>query len=484
MNRVRAWIAILLATGFSSLVAIPVRADAELLHDQAGGLFDVSGYSVVAFNGISGTLVLRLGKPGELRYESRLLQTRRDELPLALWAEDSALVLTPLDEEDPQRAFLEVTVPPGLKIEVDVNDSVVHASGLQGEFSLRGAEVELHASGLGDDAILEIHGGSVEIGASSGSVELEGEGLDVKLSRIAGRVALTLGGSTVELNELRGGAQATVRETELVIRSMQGRLRVESEGGRLEISSVKQGAILNLDESPVSLFDVEGGVELETNGEVRFRDMKSDMVIISYGGAVRGFGNSGGIELRAEGDVVHLEQIQGALTVEGQDLRVQLKELRGPAVVRTTMSEVSVVDAGAGIEIENDFGDVLIDQVVGPVKLSSRNGDVRITELKGALELSADGAQVEVSWAEIGGESGSTVVNSSGNVVLALPGSGRCRVEAQAEYGRIDSALDEIRVSDDGRKASGNLGGADEPVLKVRAGGQLSILAYRPPKGQ
>jgi hypothetical protein len=485
MTRVRATILFVLAPALALLApaGAPSRAEAVLLHDEARGLFDVSAYRTLVVDGLQGTLVLRLGRPGELRYESRLLATRRDPMPVALWEEETALVMTPFDEEDPQRLFVEVTVPPGLDVEIFVNGSVVHATGLQGELFVKGEEIELHASGLSGDASIEGRGGSVEVGASGGTVEIEGEALEVKLSRIAGGASLDLGGSTVDMKEMRGGIVAVLRETGMVLNDLQGSLRVEAQASRLEIAGANQGAILELDETPVSLVNLQGGVQLDTDSEVRFRDMKAEMVIQSYGGSIRGEGSTSSIELRTDGALVHLEQLQGELILEGQDLRVQLKELRGPAVVRTSMSELNVVDANAGMEVENDFGNVSITKVQGAVKVSSRDGEVRVSELDGSLQLAADGPQVDVSWSKLGGEENSSIVNASGNVVVALPAGGRCRLEAEAEYGRIDSGLDEIQVSDDGRRARGSLGGAQQPLVETRAGGQLSIQRYRPQTG-
>jgi hypothetical protein len=185
-----------------------------------------------------------------------------------------------------------------------------------------------------------------------------------------------------------------------------------------------------------------------------------------------------------DGATVHLERIKGTVRVEGQDLRVRLREIGGEAIVRTSLSELFVESTEAALEISNDFGDIAIAKANGPVKVESRDGDVRVSELRGPLKLTADGNEVEVSWAEIRGEEDSSVSNQRGNVSLRLPANGRCRVDASAEFGSIESDLPGVRVSDDGRAASGALGGASKPLVRVRAGGALYIGKSQKPTGK
>jgi hypothetical protein len=87
---------------------------------------------------------------------------------------------------------------------------------------------------------------------------------------------------------------------------------------------------------------------------------------------------------------------------------------------------------------------------------------------------------VEVSWSELPTQENSTIVNEEGQLRLLLPQAGRCRIEAESDSGNIESELQEVRVTDDGRFANGLFGGADEPVIQATAKEDILIGASRP----
>lgn len=459
-----------LLTGAATRAQEPV-----LLNDLSGGDLELAGEQRLVLTGLAGTFALRVGKPGSLVYGARSQQNRRDELPVALWLEGSTLRLGPLDETDTRRVYLEVAVPPGLEVEIDVEESHVSLSSLMSFVQVTGRALDVRAGGLAEGLRLRLEGGTARVETMTGNVELEGREFEALLKQINGQVGINAVASQIELDDVASDLIADLDESTLVAATIQGKVQVIAEGGSVQLSGLRRGAELRLGATPLSLTDVQGGIDLETEADVQFSDLKSEFDMVSFGGGLRGRGNAGSVHVNTDGAIVYLEGIQGPVTVEGRELRVSLKDLRNEVRVITTMSDVRVEGSQKAVEIQNDFGDVFLQNAAGPLKVASRDGVVTIDELTGALELTADGPEVRVSWSEIAAGQNSSVKNERGDVSIGLPRNGRCRVEAIARFGSVESDLPGVRVSDDGKFANGLLGGANEPLISVDSGGAVYI---------
>ena len=88
----RRWVLILaMAT-----LGVSQAQQVELLNDESGGEVEITRENRFEIIDLQGTFSLRLGKPGELRYMARDAETRREEIPVALWLDGSSLGLSPL----------------------------------------------------------------------------------------------------------------------------------------------------------------------------------------------------------------------------------------------------------------------------------------------------------------------------------------------------------------------------------------------------
>jgi hypothetical protein len=483
MARVTTHISMIAALLVCGGVGLDARAqEATLLNDQSGGEVEITGQDELLLTGLQGTFSLRLGKPGMLRYLARDVKSRRQDVPVALWIEGTRLILEPLDAETAERVFMEITVPPEVAATVEVSDSVVNVGGLMSELSVDGKGVDLHAAGVVERASIRLEGGSALLEGMRSDVELVGSDLTGRLKQIGGQTELDLERVEMKIDQLSSSLDMELEESKVTVVSVLGRVRGVADGGALSLSRVTRGADLEVSGTPIQLTDIEGETIIETDTMVEFREMKSDMTVSGYGAGLRGLGNVGSVSVTTDGAEVTLENIQGPVKVAGQDLRVRLLGLGNTTEVRTAFSEIWVENASGALDIENDLGSVSVTNVSGPVKVLGGDAAVHVRQARSPLAVATGSGEVEVSWTETPAEGDSTLTSESGNIRVGLPPSARCRIEAEARYGQVVSNLDSVRVSDDGRFASGQMGGADKPVIQIRSGGEVHIVAATPPR--
>jgi len=227
----------------------------------------------------------------------------------------------------------------------------------------------------------------------------------------------------------------------------------------------------------VRLRECKGELTIETDDEVQFNETEASLHVNNWGGSVRGSGNTGLVEIKTEGAQVLVEKIQGPLRVQGDRLELSASEVAGEVLVYVTSSTVEVDGAAAGTVVENEFGDVTVRRSKQEVRVTSRNGDVRVLEHNGTVEVDAEGPAVEVSWSSVGRDKDSRIENASGDVTLRFPPNGSCRIEARSNFGRIETDLPDVRISDDGNAAAGMLGRGTRPTVHVLSEGDLYLMS-------
>ena len=285
--------------------------------------------------------------------------------------------------------------------------------------------------------------------------------------------------SWVEFSKLRGELDADVDESEISVINTVARVRIKAQGGSLQLGGCKGGAELELSETPLGLYRNEGSIDVDTDAEVQFEGHNGSLSIRGMGSSVRGTQTVGGLtEIETSGAEVVLEGLEGSTMIRGADLDVRVKGSKGELMLNTTASTIVVENPEAPVVIENDFGDVRIENAAKLVKIDSRDGEVHLFGMKGPVQVTAEGAQVEVVWASLGGAEASSVENSRGDVRISLPAKFRCRIDASAPHGRIESEMEDLRVTEDGHHASGILLGGHrtaaqvkKPTIRLESGG-------------
>jgi hypothetical protein len=453
-----------------------VRADeATLIHAESGGFINLEGETRVRISAMSGTIAVRTGKSGELRYEVRSLDNRREERPVGLWLNGKSFEIAALEETGDERLLLEMAVPPDLAVEIDLDDSNVQVAGLRSDLLLIGAGLKVDARGIHGDLSVRAAQSDVKIDGVAGDADIDSEAIGLVASRIEGALTLTLLDSEAEVRGVTGEADADIENTVLSISGVEAELVLRASGGRVQVEDVKRTSDLNLSGAPLVLNAAVGRSTIETDGEVRVGGSKGPVVIRGYGGPVMGNALESSVEIAVDQAVIDLEDVKGAVTISGSDLEISLKNLQAEATVRTAASQVRVEGAQSSLQITNEFGPVEVHGTKGDLKVVNRDADVVVAEAAGSVDVFATAETVDVGWETFPAEGHQVIANEFGGINVTLPNGTRCRIEAQSKEGRISSDIPTVRINDDEKFASGVIGGGRGPTIQIRSQGDVSI---------
>ena len=474
----------LLLTTIALAMGLPVAAQEPiLLTEDAGGILELQGERRIEIVGLRGSLGLRQGNEGEIRFAARDPSDRSKKLPVALWLDGKVLRLTAVAGAEDVPVRLEVAVSPELDTRIEAVDSEVSLASLHGTIRVTGERLALTGRALDASLELDIDEGSVKIVRVSQDVTLEGRGLEAQLEGVKGPISLALEGGTLRLNHIDGEIDGELEETDFTASNVKQRVRLGASGGSVGLNVAEGGAQLRMFGAPVTLAQTKGLIELETDAEVRFDGHEGQLTIRSRGASVYGKRASGGsLEIRTDHAEVKIEDFESETAIHGDNLRVRAAQCRGALSVFAVYSTIVIEEAEKAVEVENEFGDIEVTGASNLVRISSKDGDVRLDQLKGSVQVMAAGAEVSVTWASLQGSERSAVENTAGDVRVQLPGDARCRIDAQAPHGRVETDLEGVTVSDDGHSASGLLLGGrgratyvKQPALRLRSAGNLHL---------
>jgi len=469
----------------AALVSALVAEEPLLLSEESGGILELEGERRLEIVGVNGLIVVRQGKPGELRFAARKSDDTKTERPVALWLDGSTLRLAPAEglEDEPLR--LEVSIPAEFDTRFKVVDSTVNVSGLRGRVEVSGERLLLTIRSIEASVDLELSDSTVQLVSVTEDVDLQGDEIDGRFDNVGGLLTLNVQTGDIRVNHLRGELDADLEDAVLAGDNLMALVRVEASGGSTSLFGCRAGARLILSDTPLELRQSKGSIEIDSDAEVRFQEHEGPLTVRGSGAAVYGGKLSGGaLDIETSGAEVRLEDIEGATMIRGDRLDVHVTGSKGELTVSTTSSNVQVDKAQTAVTIENDFGNVEIHEATKLVQVFSRDGEVRLDGLKGPAQVRADGPTVEVHWTAFSGTESSSVENARGDVRVSVPTNARCRIDAHAPNGRVESDIEELHISDDGHSASGLLSGGraaapqvKKPTIEVKAAGDLYVFA-------
>lgn len=471
------------------LLCTPVLAQENLpppLATEASGMIPVRDERQLVVQGIVGSVSIKLGKPGEIRYlstkpgESGRNKGKEGELPLAVHAVAGTFTLRPVPGEAPGTPHdLQISVPPEIYARVEMSGGgKLYAVSLRGGLEVTGKTLVVDARALEGNAEIDVEGGTIVVSGTKGSVRVRGRGLNVTVQSAEGLIGGDLVSGFLKVVRADQGIDVDLEDTPLELDGAKGPVRVRASGGTVQVRNAEAGGEYDLTSAPIALEKCKGDITVTSDANVSYKDLEADLHFDVYSGSVKGSGNKGLIEARTRNASVTIEANEGPVRVQGDGLEVRLSNIGGETLVYATTSNVAVDNVGGKLTVESDRGDVVISRATSDVYVNAEGGGtVTLVDLTGPATVEADVDAVEASWASIP-QKDSRIANEDGDVTVRFPATGGgCRVEATSKGGRIETDLPRVRVSDDGSSAEGIVGNAQRPTITVEAGRDVHLLS-------
>jgi len=446
---------------------------------ESAALVPLDDESSVAIRGVHGRITVVTLEARELRVVSRRPGPQGAELPVGLWRVGNTFVVSAPPGDDGGERQLQVEVPAtfGITVEVDESDVSIQAPG--GSVNLRGKNLRAVVAGSSGSLYVELDGGTLTIAdATDATVRLKGT--TAKIAEVSGNVNVHATGGSVSVGVIRGSTDLDCDETKLVVDGPLGSIRIKARKGDATVMGFKAGAELELSGTPLHLKEGKGDVTVISDAAVDFLSMVASLHFDMYGGSLRGKGNDGILEVRTRNTEVNVETIEQGMRIQGDGLRAHIEDVGDELYIETSISDV-VVDRAGSVVLLLDRGSATVQRAAGSVQANVVGGDVHIVDGSGPVTLELDRGDATVSWASFPGDKDSKLVNKSGNITVRFPTSGACHVEATTKYGRIDSEVPSIRVSDDLTEAKGPVNGGSRPIIQIVASGDIHLQSVAKP---
>lgn len=464
-----------LALGALAVGGVPARAAEEtLLAEEAAAIVPVTGEHRVVVRGIVGAVALQKAEhPDEVRILSVTGDAKRDPLPVAVWSDGTTLRIAARAGSEATPHELQVFLPDGFDAVVEAHDSRLQATELPGSVDVKGINLDVDVHGVHGGVVADLQGGRAGFEGIGSALNLHAKGVEVTVNGVEGDAALTLIGGNAEVVGVTGEVHVDFDGAGVRVKGSDN-VTIRGKKGRLDLQDTLT-AHVSLSESPMTLARARGEVEVQSDSEVRFTDCQTALSVDGFGASVRGVKNDGLVEVKTHNAEINMESVDGPVHVEGDGLKIRLKDVGGETLLYTKTSDIEVIANQAQLGIENDQGDVTVRQSIGPVQLTARGGTVRLLDVKGSVELHADSKEVEVAFAAVGGAEDSVLDNAGGDMTVRFPPTTSCRVEARSKFGKVESDLEHVIVGGSGDSATGLIGTAPQRTVNVTSGWNIHL---------
>lgn len=475
-HRIGAAATIVMATFVAARAASgPALPSGEPLAVESTALVPLDTESSISIAGIHGVISIATRDERELRVVSRLLGPQGGDSPVGIWQGESSLTVAPAPREKDVARLLSVEVPRGFAIDVDAADSDVVIQSADGSIALRGSSLRASVVSNKGYLVADLDGGTLTL-RDSNDATLRLRGTTVTVDGMSRNVNVRATNGTISLANVSGSTDIESEDCTLVLDDLLGSIHVKARRGEATVARSLGAAEFEMAGTPLLLKDGKGDVAVTSDATVAFDSMAASMRFDMYGGALRGKGNRGAVEVRTRNSEVNLEAIELGVRIRGDGLKANIVDVGGELSLETSNSDF-VVDRVGNVVAKVDRGNVTIQNAARGVQATVVDGQVHLIDGNGPVILDLDGGDAEVSWATISGDKDSRLTNKSGSVTVRFPRSGHCRVEAKSRHGRIDSDLPTVRVMEDLSEAQGPINGGIRPIVTIAADGDIHLLS-------
>ena len=380
----------------ATMLALPTGAQEEvLLEEAASGILELEGHNRLEIEGFAGTVNVRAGKPGELRYSAATRTTRRVAHPVALWLRGKTMIFRPLAGQESDELILEIAVSDGVRLDVRKKGGKVQVFGLLNDVSVKAVNSAVDVVTVEGPVDVQLQGGQLRLQDLAAEVTVDASDVNpIEMKRLKHGGSVSLRNSLATVGMVGGTLEFDIVESGLKVAESRAQLRGTAIDSRLRLFGVRGGAILQLEDTSINLERCKGNFDVETDADLTLKTLDGDLKVTGFGGLVHADGVSGSVSVENRNAEVTLSNIAGPVVLGGEELQVKLSALTDGLTVQLSGSQIEGSGLVGELDVTNDFGDVAFDNVRGDTRIVNRNGSVSVVGLVGSLEIEAEGPEV------------------------------------------------------------------------------------------
>ncbi|MGH9722367.1 MAG: DUF4097 family beta strand repeat-containing protein [Bryobacteraceae bacterium] len=289
-----------------------------------------------------------------------------------------------------------------------------------------------------------------------GNVRITGG--DLPEIKISGRkTVLAYNKTDADQTNEQSPIEVSVEGANVVIRTNQERVpesrRISAE---LEITVPRSAALVARTRSgDYDIDQLDGGVEIASDrSEVRLSKIGGNVrVDTRSSGIIRAVDVKGEVMLTGRGNNIELENITGAVNVNGSySGNLEFKNFAKAFHFESRNTDLKVVRVPGRISM--DLGSFSALNVVGPIRMTSKSKDVKFEEFTDSLELDLERGDLELR--PVKGPLGriDAKIRNSGNIDLTVPAAAKFDLTGSTDRGEIRNEFgDVLAVETFGRSA-------------------------------
>ncbi|MFB3777977.1 MAG: DUF4097 family beta strand repeat-containing protein [Bryobacteraceae bacterium] len=187
------------------------------------------------------------------------------------------------------------------------------------------------------------------------------------------------------------------------------------------------------------VLSIDGAVDITSdNAGVRLQDIGGNVrVDLRRSDIVRAVNVKGNVDVLGRGDDVEVENVAGAVTINGYySGDITCRNLAKPVVFQSGTTDLRIERLPGQFSLT--LGDFTGTNLVGPIRVTARSKDVQIQDFQGEVSVSVERGDLTLAPARAPSAK-IDATTRSGNVELILPADAGFQISATTRRGRIES---------------------------------------------
>lgn len=229
----------------------------------------------------------------------------------------------------------------------------------------------------------------------------------------------------------------------------------------------------------ISIMGRDGNADVEShNGDVSVTDLNGSLSLDLDHSSARISGISSDVTLHGRAKEVSIEDVKGAVRLEGDFMEsLKLSRIAKSVSFKTGRTDMDFARLDGSLSL--DSGDLEADNVAGPLRLRTRSKDITVNGLTGDVHVQNENGNVELHI----NKPGSVDVNDrKGDIRVFVPLKAGFQVDAQVRDGSIQSDFGSLKIQngDEHSTAAGSINSGGARLLLNNEHGDIEIRSGVP----